>query len=132
MNDGMNRAGLDAAFLADEARKSNLLLQAVLLRAQGQEDAAAAQFADAAAVEEGLAAQCRAQNLPEKARLHQFSAMSAWAQAGDFHHALTLSASLLADADAPETLRIRVQRFADALRARRPQWGEEWTDAAFA
>jgi hypothetical protein len=56
----INRAGLDAAFEADEARKSNLILEAQLLREQSPADEAARKFAEAAQIEESLSQRCAA------------------------------------------------------------------------
>ncbi|MGH9845353.1 MAG: hypothetical protein ACREEM_42105 [Blastocatellia bacterium] len=72
---GINRTGLDAACEADEARKSNLILEAQLLREQARADEAAAKFAEAARIEESLDQRCAAQGLVEKSLLHRFSAV---------------------------------------------------------
>nr|CAA9219829.1 hypothetical protein AVDCRST_MAG63-427 [uncultured Armatimonadetes bacterium] len=120
---GVSRQGLDADFAADEAHKSNLILEARAAREQGRDEAAAARFAEAGAIEERLTDQCLAQGLVEKSYVHGFSAASCWAQAGDFHHAIVLCDGLLARPDLPEgRLRQRIQEYADALRARRAQW----------
>jgi hypothetical protein len=119
---GISSHGLDDAFQAEETRKSNLLLEAQLLRAQRQDEAAAAKFAEAAEIEEGLSDQCAAKGLLEKSWLHRFSAASAWAQAGNFYQALSLCQELLARNDLPEPLRRTLQEYADKLRARRAQW----------
>jgi hypothetical protein len=119
---GIRRRGLDATFEADEARKSNLILEGRALREQGQDEAAASRFAQAAAIEEQLADRCGRAGLVEKEFVHRFSAASCWAQAGDFYHAITLCNDLLARADLPDRLRQRVLDYADALRARRAQW----------
>jgi hypothetical protein len=86
----------------EEAHKSDLLLQAALLRAEGQEELAASRFADAATLEEQLAQRADEEGNALRAIRSQFSAASAWANAGDFHHALTLLQSLEQRADAPE------------------------------
>ncbi|MGH9833020.1 MAG: hypothetical protein ACRD9Y_08385 [Blastocatellia bacterium] len=80
----INRTGLDAAFEADEARKSNLILEAQLLREQSRAGEAARKFAEAAQIEESLSQRCAVQGLTEKSFLHRFSALSLWAQAGAF------------------------------------------------
>ena len=82
---GIRRQGLDDAFQATESAKSRLLLEAALLREQGQEEAAAVRFAQVAAMEEQLFNVCREQGLMEKANVHHFSAASCWAQAGNFY-----------------------------------------------
>ncbi len=120
---GINGYGLDASFDADEALKSRLIVEAQLLSAQQQPDAAADRFAQAAEIEERLIARCAAQGLREKSWLHQFSAASCRAHAGDFHTAIGLGEQLLAQADLPPRLRQRVQEFTQALRQRRRQWG---------
>lgn len=119
---GVDRQGLDASFLADEAQKSDLLLNAQLLRAQGDAEAAAAKLAEAAALEERLSEWCAARGLRDKARVHRFSAASCWAQAGNFYQAIAWCNALLAEADLPDRLRRRVQDYAQQLRARRAQW----------
>ncbi|HXG64893.1 MAG TPA: hypothetical protein VNO70_07275 [Blastocatellia bacterium] len=121
---GISREGLDATFEAEEARKSNLLLAAQLLRDQKQEEAAA-KFAQAAAIEERLSDICAAKGLTEKAALHRFSAASCWAQAGNFYRAIELCDDLLARADLPDRLRQSVQHYGDTLRLRRAQWYAE-------
>jgi hypothetical protein len=121
-NHGISRQGLDQAFAADEARKSELLLAAQLLRAQGQPESAAAKFAEAAVLEERLSERCAALGLGEKAGIHRYSAASCWAQAGNFYQALTLCDDLLAQPDLPERLRGRIQDFGQHIRARRTQW----------
>ena len=118
--DGIARQGLDADFESDEARKSNLLLEARLLAAQGED--AAEKFAQAAQIEEDLARRCAALGLAEKSSVHQFSAASCWAQAGDFYHAILLCDELLSRADLPERLRQRIQDYSATLRQRRHQW----------
>lgn len=105
----ISRAGLDAAFEADEARKSNLILEAQLLREQARTDEAARKFAGAAQIEESLGQRCAAQKLVEESFLHRFSALSLWAQAGDFYQAIALGDELLAFPDLPERLRRRIQ-----------------------
>lgn len=119
----ISRAGLDAAFEADEARKSSLILEAQLLREQGRPDEAVYKFA--ARIEETLSHRCTAQRLPEKSFLHRFSALSLWAQAGNFYQAIALGDELLASSALPEHLRQRVQTYTNTLRVRRARLYEE-------
>jgi len=121
---GIDRHGLDAAFDAEEARKSNLIVEGQWLSAQQQPDAAADRFAQAAEIEERLSARCTAQGLQEKSWVHLFSAASCWARAGDFHTAIVLGEQLLAHADLPPRVRQRVHEYTQTLRQRRVQWTE--------
>lgn len=118
---GIDRHSLGADFAADEVQKSNLILEGQLLLAQ-QLDAAADRFAQAAAIEERLSAQCAAQGLPEKSQLHLFSAASCWARAGNFYEAICLGEQLLSRTDLAPRLRARVQALDHELRQRREQW----------
>jgi hypothetical protein len=122
---GVNRQGVDATFETDEARKSQLMLEAQMLRTQGRSDAAADKLAEAAVLEERLRAICLAKGLKDKAFVHGFSAASCRAQAGDFHHALVLCHELLAHDALPKRLRKRIHAYAKTLRGRRAQWYEE-------
>ena len=117
---GIARQGLDAQFESDEARKSNLILEARWLAAHGED--AAEKFAQAAQIEADLARRSAACDLAEKSFVHQLSAASCWAQAGDFYHAVHLCDNLLAHTDLPERLRRRVQEYSAILRQRRHQW----------
>jgi hypothetical protein len=121
---GISRQGLDVDFETAERRKSNLLLEAQLMREQKQEDAAT-KFAQAALIEERLSAICAAQQLLEKSFVHLFSAASCWAQAGNFYQAIALCDELLTRNDLSESLRRRVQNYAVTLRVRRSQLYEE-------
>jgi hypothetical protein len=117
-------------YFEEETRKSNLLLQAALLRAEGQEELAASRFAEAASLEEQLAQRAEAEGNAPRAIRSQFSAASAWANAGDFHHALTLLQTLEQRADAPEPLKALVRAFAETLRAQRRQWHDTLQEAS--
>jgi hypothetical protein len=122
---GVNRQGVNAAFAADEASKSRLMLEAQMLRAQHKPEAAADKFAEAAVIEERLCHLCMTKGLGDKAFVHGFSAASCWAQAGDFHRAIGLCNDLLAHDDLPTRLRQRVHAYAGMLSARRAQWYAE-------
>src|SRR5690348_14560700 len=119
---GISRKGLDPAFEAEEAHKSDLILEARLLREQQQDEAAAEKFAHAAELEEQLSDICEAKGLVEKSLIHRFSAASCWAHAGNFYRAITLCDDLLGRPDLPDRLRRRIHDYADTLRARRAQW----------
>src|SRR5207247_3334775 len=121
------RQGVDAAFEADEIRKSQLMLEAQMLRAQQQPEAAADKFAEAAVIEERLYDFCVTKGLMAKAFVHGFSAASCWAQAGDFHHAIVLCHELLAQAAIPARLRQHIHGYVKTLCARRAQWYKELT-----
>ena len=92
---GIDRQGLDQDFAVEEGKKSGLLLEAQLLRAQDRDEAAAAKLAQAARIEETLSERCLAVGLREKAWLHRFSAASCWAQAGNFYQAIAWCDDLL-------------------------------------
>lgn len=129
---GVARQGLDEAFVAEEARKSSLILEAQQRRQQGQDEAAAARFAEAAEIEECLADGCEIKRLLEKAFIHRFSAAGCWAQAGNFYRSLDLCAALLARPELPERLRKRVEDYSRLIRARRSSWYAELASAAAA
>ena len=65
-SDGISRKGLDTAFEVDETRKSQLLLEAQLLRDRGEDENAAAKFAECAEIEERLSEACEQAGLTEK------------------------------------------------------------------
>jgi hypothetical protein len=119
---GISESGVTEAFLADEARKSRLILEARLLRQRKEPEAAAVKFAEAAAIEEQLGETCARQQLQEKSFVHYFSAASCWAQAGNFYEAIALCDQILAAPELPQPLRARIEQYADALRSRRAQW----------
>lgn len=87
----------------EEKRKSALLLQVALLCAEGQEEAVASRFAEAADLEEVLARRADAEGNSLRAIRSHFSVASAWSNAGDLHHALTLEQR--PDAPAPSLKR---------------------------
>jgi hypothetical protein len=122
---GISRQGVSAEFEAEESRKSELLLQAALLREQGQEESAAEQFAEVAKIEERLGELCEQQGLWEKSFVHRFSAASSWAQAGNFYQAILLCQRLINRETLPERLRQRVEEYTQALRRRRSEWYAE-------
>lgn len=96
-----------------------------MLREQARTDEAAAKFAEAAQIEESLGQHYAALGQSEKSSLHRFSALSLWAQAGNFYQAIALGDELLASADLMERLRQRVQSYTQTLRLRRARWHEE-------
>lgn len=118
---GISREGLDAAFEADEARKSRLILEGRSLSEQGQDELAAGKFAEAAEIEYHLARICREKGLTEKSLVHLFSAASCWASAGNYYDAIVLCNELLAQAGLPDRLRQRVQDYSESLLQRRAE-----------
>jgi hypothetical protein len=122
---GISRQGVDTAFATAEAHKSRLLLEAQLLRAQQQSEAAAEKLVEAAVMEERLRDMCFTTGLLEKAFVHGFSAASCWAQAGDFHHAIGLCHDLLAHPAIPTRLQHCIATYAKILCTRRAQWYAE-------
>lgn len=119
---GMSNQGPDDRYAADEVRKSNLILQARLLLAQNQEDAAAAHFAKAAEWEEQLTQRCLTGGMRDKAAAHHFSAAGCWAQAGNFFRAIVLCDELLGQAGVTDRLRREAQEYAHKLRVRRAEY----------
>src|SRR5579862_4268517 len=103
-------------FAAEETRKSNLLLQAALLRDQGDLEQASALFAATAEIEERLARKADTGKDAAKALRLWYSAASAWAHAGDFHHALTLLRAIEGRPDVPAALRGRIHAFSEKVR----------------
>ena len=119
---GVSRVGLDETFEAQERRKSTLLLEARMLRDQGDEDAAALRFVEAAAVEEQLSDLCAERGLTEKSRVHRFSAASCWAAAGNFYDALVACDALLNQPGLAEPLRRAAAQYSETIRTRRAKW----------
>jgi hypothetical protein len=116
----------------DEAHKSNLLLQAATLRDQGDLEQASALFATAAEIEERLASEADSRKDNAHALRSWYSAASAWAHAGDFHHALTLLKMLEGRPDVPVALRSRIQAFSEKVQQQRAQWRETLQELASA
>ena len=114
----------------EETQKSKLLLQATLLRAEGQEELASARFAEVATLEEWLAQRAEADGDSLRAIRSHFSAASAWANAGDFHHALTLLQILEQRADTPELLKYRARLFAQTVQIQRRRWHDTLQEAS--
>ena len=129
---GISRKGLDAALAKEEARKSNLIQEANLLKAQERYQDAADRFAEAAKIEERLSEVLLQKELLDKYFVHRFSALSCWAQAGDVYHAIALGEELLARADLPNSLRQRIEEYVRQLRTRCMRWFAEFAPAAVA
>ena len=128
---GISRKGLGAAFKREEIKKSNLLLEIKLLRAQQTDsDEIAAKFAQAASLEEHLSECCARKGLREKFFVHRWSAASCWAGAFNFYRALELCDELLAQVDLPERLRQRIQEYSLTIRARQARMNVEIAEIA--
>jgi hypothetical protein len=117
---GIGRSGLDATFESDEARKSNLILRARILRDQQDDEGASRHFAEAAEIEERLSDRCEEHGLLQKSLVHRFSAAGCWAHAGNFYQAITICDDLLAH-ELPRRLRGDIEDYVETLRIRRAQ-----------
>ncbi len=115
----------ETAYTDDIARKSNLLLEAKLLLAQGQNDEATHRFAEAARIETDLANYCDKHGYPESARLHRYSSIGCWAGAGNFYQALADAEVMLRQSDIPDRLRRDIETYAQTIRNKLRQWYEE-------
>jgi hypothetical protein len=123
---GIGRSGLDAAFEAGEMRKSNLILRARMLRDQHDDEQASQYFAEAAEIEINLSDRCEEMGLVQKSLVHQFSAASCWAHAGNFYQAITICDEMLAR-DLPERLRRDIEDYVETLRSRRARLNAQLT-----
>lgn len=108
----------------EETQKSDLLLQAALLRDQGDLEQASDLFAKAAEIEERIAREADRKQEEARALRAWYSAASAWAHAGDFHHALTLLRMLEGRQDVPHGMRERIQVFAGTVQKQREHWSK--------
>jgi hypothetical protein len=113
-----------------EHRKNNLLVQAALLRDSGDLDQSSELFAEAAEIEETLARDADSrQDIPTATRL-LYSAASAWAHAGDFHHSVTLLRELQSRPGLPDALNERIRAFAARVHQQREQWRDSVRELA--
>ncbi len=127
---GISRKELDTNFVEEEARKSNLILEANLFKARGEYQEAADRFAEAAQIEERLSQVLLQEGLLDKYFIHCFSALSCWAQAGNIYQAITMGQELLTRVDLPEHLRPRIQEHLQLLQTRRIRWFTEFAPKA--
>lgn len=129
---GISCEGLDSFYYAEDLRKSNLLMEAQYLRGTLQADEATAKLAEAAAIEERLADMSEEKGLLRNSWVHRFSAVCAWAQAGNIHTAISSGDRMLAHPDLPERLRQEVAKYVQDLRRRREEWWKELATVAAA
>jgi hypothetical protein len=115
-----------------EKEKSQLLLEAHMLKTQSQLSEAADRFAQAARYEEQLMEWAAAQGLDDLYYLHSFSALSCWAQAGDPHRALQMSHTLLDSVQLTKAQRAQLQNYKQRLEQRWISWMEQWSTSALA
>ncbi len=101
----LTRPHSDASYEEAVVRKSNLLLEARLLQAQGRDDEASTRFAGVARTEGELAEYCSKLGYNHMAQVHRYGAAGCWALADDL------------DLSAP--LREHVTQYSRTLRARR-------------
>lgn len=125
MRRGIDRSGLDADFVEAEGRKSQLIFEARQRLDDGLVEEAAQRFAAAAELEHQLAEYCSRQGLMEKAFIHEFSAVSCWAQAGNLYEAIVMCDQLLSRNELPERLRSHIVQYRQTLRNRRSEWHSE-------
>lgn len=127
MNTGINRRNLSDEFRAKEQLKSSLILEANLLKAQGEFEVAARRFAEAAEIEERLASELIGLGFQEKAFIHRFSAVSCWAQAGDLHRAVTLGEQMLRENNLTTAQSSHLEKYMETLHGRIVQWMSQWS-----
>lgn len=99
-----------------QGEKSNLLLEAQMFQAMEHEEKAIACFAQAAPIEERIAAYRDKTGEKELAARHRFSAASCWAKSGNLHSAIVMFDALHSNPDAPGRMRVDALLFASRLR----------------
>lgn len=128
MTKAVDRANLTEDFLVQEREKSNLILEATLLKQQGLFEEASMRYARAAEIEESLALQSSHHGKTDKAFFHQFSALSCWAQAGDLHRALLLGRQLLQTDTLSSAQREQLYTYLQTLQIRIQEWMSHWVN----
>lgn len=122
----IDRTNLAGDFLRQEREKSNLILEATLLKQQGLFEEASMHFGRAAEIEESLALQLYDHGKSDKAFFHQLSALSCWAQAGDLHRALLLGRQLAQKDALSAAQREQLQQYVQTLQLRMGEWMSQW------
>ena len=92
------------------------------MRDNGDLDKSSEMFAAAAEIDETLARDAEARQDMAAATRLLYSAASAWAHAGDFHHSVTLLRELESRPGLPDALNVRIRAFAARVHQQREQW----------
>jgi hypothetical protein len=98
-----------------------MLLEAQMQGSRGEPDAAVHRFAAAAELAEQLAACVSPAQDQASSWQHRYTALSCWAQAGNFYAAIVLAYRLLDDTNLSPEIRRQVEAFASTVRLRRVQ-----------
>ena len=102
--------------IALQGEKSNLLLEAQMLAATGNAEAAIERYAQAAPKEERIAAYYTKQRENAQAARHLFSAAVCWAKIGNLHNAITLFDALRDSPVTPGRMKVDAMLYAAQLR----------------
>lgn len=116
-----------AHLLEMEEVKSRLLLEARLFKAQRRYQEVADNFARAAEMERQWAEWAETEGLVELAKIHRYSELSCWAQAGYPHRALRLISKLLAADTLSSGQRADLEQYQTSLQYQFVNWMSEWS-----
>ena len=118
----INRQGLSSRYKQDEKETSRLILEANLLKSSGRRKEAAQKFAQAADLEMKNGDELLALGLLDLYYIHQFSAASCLAQAGNLYQAIQMCENLRDGFELPPPLRQRIAGYLNVLETRMDQW----------
>jgi hypothetical protein len=112
----------DAGYREKTAHKSNLSIEAWILRETGYLEEAATKFAEAGRLEEELQCFCLEHGFIQKSFVHAFSSVYCWVYAGDTHHALVLCENIFKQKGLTEPLKQKAEQLLDSLHKTRKQY----------
>jgi hypothetical protein len=113
-----------------EHRKSRLLLEARLFKAQQHYQMVADNFAQVADMEREWAEWAESERMTALAIIHRYSELSCWAQAGYPHRSLHLVANLLDSDQLTSTQRSDLKQYQISLQYQFTNWMGEWASVS--
>jgi hypothetical protein len=116
----------DTEYGDKEVKKSNLILEAGILKAKGCLEEAAIKFAEAGGLEEELQCFCQQNGFEKKSFVHAFSAVYCWIHAGDTHHALVLCKNIFKQKGLTEPLKQKAEQLLNDLHKMRKQYWDDF------
>ena len=130
INKNIFRGNPPAHLIEMEHKKSRLLLEARLLKAQQRYQMVADNFAQVADMEREWAEWAESEKMTALAVIHRYSELSCWAQAGYPHRSLHLMANLLDSDQLTSAQRSDLKQYQMSLQYQFSNWMGEWASVS--